>query len=86
MEAWGVRGPVKFDTYKHLRKGVSRLAVCRPPSSGRRKPKRPRAPTVGDRVSQMEIGTALRVPLFNGANPSRPCFRIIHSFPSEIPT
>lgn len=28
--AWGVRGPAKFDTYNHLRMGVSRLAVCMP--------------------------------------------------------
>jgi hypothetical protein len=28
--AWGVRGPAKFDTYNHLRMGVSRLAVCTP--------------------------------------------------------
>ena len=27
-KAWGVRGPVKFDTYKHLREGASRIAVC----------------------------------------------------------
>lgn len=61
-KAWGVRGPVKFDTYKHLGQGVSRLAVCMPSPPGRWKPKRPRAPMISDRVSQMEIGTALRVP------------------------
>jgi hypothetical protein len=33
-KAWGVRGPVKFDTYKHLRNGVSRIAVCMPTPQG----------------------------------------------------
>ncbi len=33
-KAWGVRGPVKFDTYKHLREGASRIAVCMPVPKG----------------------------------------------------
>lgn len=32
--AWGVRGPVKFDTYKHLRGSVSRIVVCMPVPKG----------------------------------------------------
>jgi len=57
-KAWGVRGSVKFDTYKHLREGASRFRGVHAGFERSRKPKQPRTPTCRHRVSQMETGTA----------------------------